>query len=359
MFMSATGTAASTDVGEGTARVLDGRAAAIQIREAETRRVSSTLGKSRLRSLSESTSSEEDTVSTSVETLLSEPSESTASGGAGGRPEEEEEECREGPSLGVVLVGARPDSVMYVRMKRKALAGAGASCVILELGADVSTPAVVRAVGDLAATCDGVMVQLPLPSHVDEGEVLDAIPPHQDVDGLTAHNAALLQNPRRSPLFVPCTPMAVLHLLVDANIPLLGSSAVVIGHSAAVGAPVAELLLREGAMITVCTRRSGAMRTRDACRSADVVVVAAGVHHLVRGDWLKPGAAVVDVGIHEVPDATRKSGKRVEGDVCHAEASKVAGFLSPVPGGVGPVTVAMLLKNTVTAWARRQEQGDA
>ena len=193
----------------------------------------------------------------------------------------------------------------------------------------------------------GILVQLPMPAQIDEERVLSLINIEKDVDGFSPINIGRLAQKGRKPLFVPCTPYGCIYLLEQAGVKIEGANAVVLGRSNIVGMPAALLLISRNATVTVCHSR-----TRDlpaAVRQADILIAAIGKTELVRGDWIKPGAAVIDVGINSIPDSTKKSGHRLVGDVKFDEASQVAGWITPVPGGVGPMTIAMLMKNTLRA----------
>ena len=256
------------------------------------------------------------------------------------------------PGLDVVLVGEDPASQVYTRNKEKASNEVGMHGRLHVLPASTSEDdllALVRRLDEDAAV-DGILVQLPLPKHVDEQRVLDAVDPSKDVDGFHPLNAGLLASGR--PGLVPCTPLGCMRLLKEAAIDLKGAHAVVVGRSNIVGKPVAQLLLAQHCTVTIAHSR-----TRDlpgVCRTADVLVAAVGKAELVRGDFVKPGAVVIDVGINRVPsDVPGKT--RLVGDVAFAEAAEVASAITPVPGGVGPMTIAYLLQNTLEA-ARRREQ---
>jgi len=256
------------------------------------------------------------------------------------------------PCLAVVLVGDDPASHVYVRNKHRACAEAG--IVTRDERLDASTPAEdVRATVEALnadPAVDGLLVQLPLPGHLSADEVRDWIAPEKDVDGLHAENIGRLA--AGTPRFVPCTPAGCLEMLRHQDIPTAGREAVVVGRSLIVGRPMAALLSMKGvdATVTLCHSRSRDLA--GICARADILIAAAGQPGLVTPGFVKPGAAVVDVGIHRVEDASRRSGYRLVGDVVPAVA-EVAGHLSPVPGGVGPMTIALLLRNTVDAMARR------
>lgn len=257
------------------------------------------------------------------------------------------------PGLATVLVGADPASQVYVRSKGKLAVELGMASIDRKLPAETTEQELLALIAELNAdpAVNGILVQLPLPKHIDTAKVLMAIDPAKDVDGFHPINVGRLGSiapgaPLDFP--VPCTPLGVTMLLQDALGALAGNHAVVVGRSNLVGRPVAQLLLRLDCTVTVTHSR-----TRDLpalCRQADILVVAIGKTEFVRGDWIKPGAAVIDVGINRIPTADGKS--RLVGDVAFAEAQKVAGHLTPVPGGVGPMTVACLMYNTLQA-ARR------
>ncbi len=253
------------------------------------------------------------------------------------------------PTLATVLVGDRPDSAAYVASKGKACQELGMGSVSEHLPADATQEQVESLVKKLNAdpTISGILVQLPMPSHIDEERVLSLINIEKDVDGFSPINIGRLAQKGRDPLFVPCTPYGCIYLLEQAGVKIEGANAVVLGRSNIVGMPAALLLIGKNATVTVCHSR-----TKDlpgVVRQADIIIAAIGRTEMVRGDWIKPGAAVIDVGINSVPDATKKSGHRLVGDVCYAEAKEVAGFITPVPGGVGPMTIAMLMRNTLRA----------
>lgn len=244
------------------------------------------------------------------------------------------------PGLAVVLVGENPASQTYVRMKEKACAKAGIYSEIHRLPAETSERDVLAMVEKLNKDdkIHGILVQLPLPAHIDENKVIEAIAVAKDVDGFHPINAGRLLIGEDS--YLPCTPYGIMELLAQSGVDLKGKQAVVVGRSNIVGKPVALLLLREHATVTICHSR-----TRDLAavtRTADVLIVAVGRPEFIAGDMIKPGAVVIDVGINRV------DGKLV-GDVEFAGAAKVAGSITPVPGGVGPMTITMLLKNTLEA----------
>ncbi|MFN8435938.1 MAG: bifunctional methylenetetrahydrofolate dehydrogenase/methenyltetrahydrofolate cyclohydrolase FolD [Anaerolineales bacterium] len=253
------------------------------------------------------------------------------------------------PVLATVLVGDRPDSAAYVASKGKACQELGMGSVSEHLPADATQEQVEALVRKLNAdpAISGILVQLPMPSHIDEERVLSLISIEKDVDGFSPLNIGRLAQKGREPLFVPCTPYGCIYLLEKSGVKIEGANAVVLGRSNIVGMPAALLLIGKNATVTVVHSR-----TKDIAgvvRQADIVIAAIGKTEFVRGDWIKPGAAVIDVGINAVPDSTKKSGQRLVGDVNFAEAKEVAGFITPVPGGVGPMTIAMLMANTFRA----------
>ena len=253
------------------------------------------------------------------------------------------------PGLAVVLVGKNPASEVYVRNKAKAVTEAGMNPIDRYLPDSISEAELLALIDALNAdpTVHGILVQLPLPPQIDPQKVIAAIDPAKDVDGFHPLNVGRLGS--GSPALVPCTPLGCIILAKTARPSLAGLEAVVIGRSNIVGKPVAQLLLSENATVTVAHSK-----TRDlaaVCRRADVLIAAIGRAEFVRGDWIKPGATVIDVGINRVPTQEgQQAGKsRIVGDVAHAEASAIAGAITPVPGGVGPMTIACLLSNTLHA----------
>jgi 5,10-methylene-tetrahydrofolate dehydrogenase/methenyl tetrahydrofolate cyclohydrolase len=257
------------------------------------------------------------------------------------------------PGLATVLVGDNPASHTYVKAKRKACAEAGIESFGHELPATATQAEVEALVARLNQdpNVHGILVQLPLPAGLDEEAVLKAISLEKDVDGFHPLNIGRLAQKGREPLFVPCTPAGCLVLLKKAGAKLDGANAVVVGRSNIVGMPAALLLVKENATVTICHSRTTDLA--GVCRSADVLIAAIGRSEMIRGSWIKPGAYVIDVGINRVEDASTKSGYRLVGDVAYEEAVQVAGAITPVPGGVGPMTIALLLQNTLRSAARR------
>ncbi|CAM6107565.1 unnamed protein product [Calypogeia fissa] len=256
------------------------------------------------------------------------------------------------PGLAVVLVGNRTDSATYVRSKKKACEEVGITSFEAKLPEDASEEEVLESVRKFNSDPDvhGILVQLPLPKHMSEEKVVSAVDIEKDVDGFHPLNVGRLALQGRTPLHVSCTPRGCIELLLRSGVAIKGKHAVVIGRSNVVGMPVAILLQRQNATVTVV--HSHTPNPAEVTRSADIVIAAVGVAHLVRGDWIKPGAVVIDVGINSVEDPKAKKGYRLVGDVCYQEAAQVASKITPVPGGVGPMTIAMLLSNTLDSAKR-------
>lgn len=270
------------------------------------------------------------------------------------KTEVEELKAKKGitPGLATVLIGERPDSRVYVASKQKSCADLGMNSFGEHLPENASQEEALKVVRRLAADpkVNGILVQLPLPAHLDSEAILGAIPIEKDVDGFSPINVGRLSMKNRDPLFVPCTPLGCIVLMESVGTKIEGARAVVLGRSNIVGLPMAFLLLHRNATITICHSRTQNMA--DVVRQADILVAAIGKPRFVQGDWIKPGATVIDVGINEIPDATKKSGKRLVGDVDFDAAKEIAGAITPVPGGVGPMTIAMLMQNTLTAAKR-------
>jgi methylenetetrahydrofolate dehydrogenase (NADP+) / methenyltetrahydrofolate cyclohydrolase len=260
------------------------------------------------------------------------------------------------PGLCAVLVGDNPASQVYVRNKGKAAVAAGIESFQETLPATASEAELLSLIAKLNADdrVDGILVQLPLPKHMDPQRVIDAIDPAKDVDGFHVQNVGALWSGGLERALVPCTPYGCLLLLRDVLPDLAGAEAVVLGRSNIVGKPMAALLLSENCTVTLAHSRTRSLP--EVCRRADILVAAVGRPEFVRGDWIKPGAVVIDVGINRVDAAEGKT--KLVGDVAFAEAQGIAGAITPVPGGVGPMTIACLLRNTVVAAARRRGQAE-
>jgi 5,10-methylene-tetrahydrofolate dehydrogenase/methenyl tetrahydrofolate cyclohydrolase len=268
------------------------------------------------------------------------------------------------PGLAVVLVGDRMDSATYVRNKKKACADVGINSFGIDYPADVTQAELLAKIDELNAdpNVHGILVQLPIPAHLDEHTVLNRISQHKDVDGLHPLNVASLANtkthaPGRAAwafdsidFHVACTPQGCIELLDRSGVVIEGKDAVVIGRSNIVGIPVSLLLMQRNATVTIAHSRTKDIEA--VVRRADIVVAAVGRALFVKGSWIKPGAVVIDVGINYVDDATKKTGKRLVGDADYESCAEVASQITPVPGGVGPMTIAMLLRNTVNGCKR-------
>lgn len=253
------------------------------------------------------------------------------------------------PGLAVVLVGEDPASHVYVRNKTKACEEAGVAVIDHKLATSTTEDALLALVAQLNADAavDGILVQLPLPEQISEARVIEAISPDKDVDGFHPDNVGRLWTGQ--PRYVPCTPLGVMRLLERAGVALDGADAVVLGRSNIVGRPMAALLLGKSATVSILHSRTRDLEAR--VRRADVVVAAIGKPELVRGSWIKEGAAVIDVGINRLTEGPRAG--KLCGDVEFAAAAERAGVITPVPGGVGPMTIACLVENTVTSASRR------
>ena len=251
------------------------------------------------------------------------------------------------PGLAVVLVGERKDSQTYVRSKKKACEEAGIESFGTDLPETATEDEVLAVVAAYNADprVHGILVQLPMPKHINEERVLSAISYEKDVDGFHPLNIGRLSQRGREPLFVPCTPRGCIELLERTGIPIAGKEAVVVGRSNVVGTPAALLLQRRDATVTIVHSRTP--NPEEICRRADIVIAACGQMEMVKGSWLKPGCAVIDVGINAKDDPSKKLGYRLVGDVEFDSAKEVAGHITPVPGGVGPMTIAVLLQNTL------------
>ena len=258
------------------------------------------------------------------------------------------------PGLAVVLVGSDPASQVYVGSKARTCAELGFHSLKIELPAETTQEELLQVVRDLNndPAVHGILVQSPPPKHIDEEAVIREIDPRKDVDGFHPENVAklVLEDPTG---FVPCTPAGCMKLLEVSGINTNGAEAVVIGRSMIVGKPMALLLVSKIANATVTIAHSRSKDLPGICRRADILVAAVGRPEMVKADWVKPGAVVIDVGINRVPDATKKSGYRLTGDVAYQEVAPLCSAITPVPGGVGPMTIAMLMKNTLQA-ARQQ-----
>mmetsp|Transcript_11898 Transcript_11898/g.21526 ORF Transcript_11898/g.21526 Transcript_11898/m.21526 type:complete len:293 (-) Transcript_11898:697-1575(-) len=260
------------------------------------------------------------------------------------------------PGLATVLVGNRTDSATYVRMKHKACAEVGIQSIHKELPETIAQSELIQHIDELNSNpqVHGILIQLPLPSHIDEEAVLSRVSLNKDVDGFHPLNIGHLALKDRTPLFVPCTPQGVMELLKRCNVSLQGKHAVVLGRSNIVGLPVSLLLLAENATVTICHSRTQDIAS--VIRQADVLVAAVGRAEMVKGDWIKEGAVVIDVGMNSKDDKNEKKGYKLVGDVDYDACYGNASMITPVPGGVGPMTIAMLLRNCVNAAILQQDQ---
>ena len=254
------------------------------------------------------------------------------------------------PGLSVILVGSDPASCIYVNNKQKACEKAEMNGRTIRLEEQTSTQELLQLIDQLNgdSTVDGILVQLPLPEHIDETAVLNRISPEKDVDGFHPLNAGKLFEKRA--LLEPCTPSGCMELLRRSGVTISGANAAVVGRSNLVGKPISMMLLRENATVTICHSRTKDLTSH--LRQADIVVAAAGKPGLITGEMLKPGCVVLDVGINRMKDGT------ITGDVDFASASKVASMITPVPGGVGPMTIAMLLNNTMLAAEAKYDRNE-
>ena len=257
------------------------------------------------------------------------------------------------PGLATVLVGENPASKTYVGMKQKKSQELGMFSIGSHLPADISQDELVKIIRGYAEDpkIHGILVQLPLPGHLDQETVLSAVPIEKDVDGFHPINVGRLAMKNRDPMFVPCTPAGCIVLIDSVGTKIEGARAVVLGRSNIVGLPAAFLLVHRNATVTIC--HSKTQNLPDIVRQADIIVAAIGRAQFVKADWIKPGATVIDVGTNSIPDATKKSGFRQVGDVDYEPAKEVAGSITPSPGGVGPMTIAMLMRNTCDSAKRK------
>lgn len=258
------------------------------------------------------------------------------------------------PVLAIVQVGGREDSNVYIRMKRKAADEVGVESQHIKFPKTITEEELIKGVQALNddPTIHGIIVQLPLDcdAPIDSNKITNTVSPDKDVDGICEVNAGRLAHGELEGFFVPCTPRGCLELIKRSGVTIAGSRAVVLGRSKIVGSPMSALLLWNHATVTTCHSKTKDLPA--VCREADILVVAIGRARMVKADWVKPGAVVIDCGINAIPDSTRASGTRLVGDVDFDQVKKVASYITPVPEGVGPMTVAMLISNTVDAAKR-------
>jgi len=252
--------------------------------------------------------------------------------------------------LAVIIIGGRKDSTVYVRKKMEACEKVGIKSYKIELNTTVTNDMVCREIEKLNNddNVHGILIQLPIPQHLNEEKILRKINFLKDVDGFHANNMGYLAMERREPLFIPCTPLGCLELLKEYNIEIEGKEVVVIGKSNIVGLPMSLIMMKEMATVTVCHIKT--KNIEEHTRRADILIVGVGKAHLVKKDWVKEGAVVIDIGINVLKDETRKRGYRLVGDVDYENVKSVASYITPVPGGVGPMTVCMLIKNTLKSY---------
>ena len=252
--------------------------------------------------------------------------------------------------LAVIIIGMRKDSCVYVRKKIEACKRVGIKSYKIELKSTVTNDKVCEEIEKLNEddNIHGILIQLPIPRHLNEEKILRRINYLKDVDGFHANNMGYLAMERREPLFVPCTPLGCFELLKEYNIDIEGKEVVVVGKSNIVGLPMALIMMKEMGTVTVCHIKT--KKIEEHTRRADILIVGVGKAHLVKKDWVKEGAVVIDIGINVLRDETRKRGYRLVGDVDYENVKNVASYITPVPGGVGPMTVCMLIKNTLKSY---------
>ena len=250
------------------------------------------------------------------------------------------------PGLGVIMVGDKVESRTYVNMKRRKCEKLGIYCNVKKFEEDISETEIKLQIEEFNENDNihGILVQLPLPKHIDTNSVLDCVSYKKDVDGFHPMNAGRLSQ-RNNPLFVPCTPRGCMEILEFYGIDVMGKNATIIGSSNLVGLPLSLLLLSKKATVTICNSKT--KDTKAMVQNADIIIAACGIAHLVKEDWVKEGAIIVDVGINKVDDASRKRGYRLVGDVDFDNVKEKTAYITPVPGGVGPMTIAMLMTQVV------------
>lgn len=254
------------------------------------------------------------------------------------------------PGLAVIIIGDRPDSILYVNKKKEMCEKVGIKSKIVQLSSTVSQEnvlAMITAFND-DPEVHGILIQLPLPEHLNEEKILHRVKLEKDVDGFHATNMGFLAMEKRVPKFIPCTPKGCMTLLKEENIELQGKHVVVVGKSNVVGLPVSLLMMKENATVTVCNVHT--QNLKDLTKQADILVSCCGQAEMIKGEDLKEGVVVIDIGINYKPDSSKKSGRKLVGDVHFESAQKVASKITPVPGGMGVITVATLMENTLTAY---------
>jgi 5,10-methylene-tetrahydrofolate dehydrogenase/methenyl tetrahydrofolate cyclohydrolase len=256
------------------------------------------------------------------------------------------------PGLCVIIVGNRDDSLLYVNMKKKICNEIGINSKSIQLDENVTTENIIGVINvfNTDSSIHGILIQLPLPKHIDENAVLTAVNINKDVDGFHAVNIGNLALAGREPLFTPCTPLGCMRLLDSYDIDIQGKTAVVIGKSNIVGLPVSLLLMKKNATVTVCHVYT--KNLKDICQNADIIVSACGQAEMIKGDWIKDGVVIIDIGINHTIDSNNPDKKKIVGDVDFQECEKKASYITPVPGGVGPMTISMLMENTYRAYCK-------
>ncbi|GMF77866.1 unnamed protein product [[Candida] boidinii] len=258
------------------------------------------------------------------------------------------------PKLIIIQVGERPDSSTYVRMKLKSSAEVGIHGELLKFPSDIKEEDLLNQIENLNndLTVNGILVQLPLPSHIDEEKITNAVKQEKDVDGFSETNLAAIFKKNAQAKFIPCTPKGIMHLLKVENVEIVGKNVVVCGRSDIVGGPLSKLLEKAGGTVTTVHSNTTPEQLKFYCSNADILVSAVGIANFITADIIKPGCTIIDVGTNYVPDATKKSGQRMCGDVDFKNCVEIAGKITPVPGGVGPMTVVMVLDNVLESFKR-------
>jgi len=254
------------------------------------------------------------------------------------------------PVIVIIQIGEREDSNIYIKKKIEACKKVGIDIGICNFETDVDNESICKFIKDLNNNNEvhGILIQLPIPEHLNEEEVLSKIDYNKDIDGFHAYNMGNLAMNKRIPMFIPCTPLGCMELLKRENVELIGKHVVIVGKSNIVGLPLSLLLMKEMATVTVCHKETIDIVSH--LKMADIVISACGCPQMIKKDWLKPGVVVIDVGINTISDSTKKSGYRLVGDVDFENVKDIAAKITPVPGGVGPMTVAMLLSNTLKSF---------
>ena len=254
------------------------------------------------------------------------------------------------PGLAVIVIGDKKDSLLYVNMKRKVCKEIGIESKLVHISENFTTENIISIINILNNddTVNGILVQLPLPKHVNEEKVLTSVNLEKDVDGFHSSNIGNVAMENRTPLFTPCTPLGCIRLLEEYNIDLLGKNVVVIGKSNIVGLPISLMLMKRNATVTVCHKHT--QNLQQITKNADILVSACGQPHMIKKDWVKDGVVIIDIGISYITDPENQDKKKIVGDIDFKDVSEVASYITPVPGGVGPMTVSMLMENTYNSF---------